>query len=255
MITPGLVSISFRQLDVDTVIKLCVDNELEAIEWGGDVHVPHGNLDVASATREKSHQAGLQIAAYGSYYRCSPSDDELNFESVLATAVALGAPVIRVWAGQKGSCATSESERQSITDDLRRIGRLAQGENIEIAIEFHENTLTDNPSSALQLVRVVNLENVKLYWQTTNRQSRDYSQAALETLLPFVSHVHVFNWEFENDAIIRRPLSEAEEAWMNYLKTASNKDRCALLEFVRDDSPQQLADDARTLRRFLAQLR
>ena len=255
MITPGLVSITLRQLDVDAIIKLCVDNKLEAIEWGGDVHVPHGDLNTASATGKKTRQAGLRVAAYGSYYRCSASGKDPDFESVLATAEALGAPIIRVWAGKKSSETTSETERQSINDDLRRIALLAQGKNIEIAIEYHENTLTDDPDSAYRLIRDVNLENVKLYWQTTNRESREYSQAALEEILPYVSHVHVFNWEFENDEIIRKPLSEAEEPWKTYLRIASNKERYALLEFVRDDSTKQLADDTQTLRSILASLR
>ena len=43
-------------------------------------------------------EAGLAIAAYGSYYRVE-HDDPAPFEPVLATAVELGAPTVRVWAG------------------------------------------------------------------------------------------------------------------------------------------------------------
>ena len=47
MIKPGLVSITFRKLHPETIIALAMENTLAAIEWGGDIHVPHGNIAVA----------------------------------------------------------------------------------------------------------------------------------------------------------------------------------------------------------------
>jgi hypothetical protein len=51
--------------------------------------------------RQQTLEAGLQIAAYGSYYRLGTG--QLPFQSVLETAISLGAPTIRVWAGTVGS--------------------------------------------------------------------------------------------------------------------------------------------------------
>src|SRR6185312_7605034 len=107
MISPGLVSITFRALTPAEVIALVRQAGLRGIEWGGDIHVPHGDAGRAREVRGLTQGAGLQVAAYGSYYKAGVSEDAgLAFGRVLETAVTLGAPVIRVWAGGAGSAAT-----------------------------------------------------------------------------------------------------------------------------------------------------
>ena len=95
----GLVSISFRSKSVEEIARAARAAGLEAIECGGDVHVPHGDLDAARNAAEISKKYGLECVHYGSYYKIGYSDPEL-FSSVLESARVLGAPIIRVWAGQ-----------------------------------------------------------------------------------------------------------------------------------------------------------
>jgi 3-dehydroshikimate dehydratase len=254
MLLPGLVSISFRKLTVSEIIEQCRANQLPAIEWGGDVHVPHGDVDIATQTGEATRAAGLTVAAYGSYYRCDSEADQPDFDAVLASARALQAPVIRVWAGTTGSAVTDDGKREAITIDLRRIGQLAAAHDIEIGIEYHANTLTDDPDSALALVQAIDHPNVKLYWQSSNGKSAEYSLAVLKKLLPHVSHLHAFHWKFSGDSFDRRPLSEGQQDWQKYLEvvaTSPRSNRAIMLEFVRNDSTEQLADDAKTLHAFL----
>lgn len=254
MLLPGLVSISFRKLTVSEIIELCRTHQLPAIEWGGDVHVPHGDVNIATQTGEATRAAGLTVAAYGSYYRCDSESDQPDFDAVLASARALQAPVIRVWAGTAGSAVTDAVKREAITSDLRRIGQLAAAHDIEIGIEYHANTLTDDPDSALALIQAIDQPNVKLYWQSSNGKSADYSLAVLQKLLPYVSHLHAFHWIFSGDSFDRRPLSEGQQDWQKYLAveaTSPRPNRAIMLEFVRDDSTDQLAIDAATLRGFL----
>ena len=94
---PGLVSMSFRELGLEEIINMVSRNGLEGIEWGGDVHVPHGDLAVAERAGRLTREAGLAVSAYGSYY-CFDDCTEvaegkgLEFASVLDSAEALGAP-------------------------------------------------------------------------------------------------------------------------------------------------------------------
>lgn len=250
MYIPGLVSVSFRKLSPSTLIDACVRSGLQAIEWGGDIHVPHGDIAIAQEVGHATRDAGLTVAAYGSYYRCDPTADQPDFDDVLASAKALGAPLIRVWAGTSASAETSDDDRTRITKDLRRIGELAAQAEVQICIEYHANTLTDDPDSALQLIEVVDHPNVKLYWQTSNGKSTDYSAAVLRRLLPHITHLHVFHWEFNEGEFDRRPLAEAVHEWHDFLQIATPVpplERCLLLEFVRDDSLEQLEGDALTL--------
>ena len=91
MFLPGLVSITFRQLSVAEIIALVTQAGLAAVEWGGDVHAPHGDEAQAQDISRMGADAGLHVAAYGSYYRVGHPETG-PFEAVLASAVALGAP-------------------------------------------------------------------------------------------------------------------------------------------------------------------
>ena len=85
----GLVSISFRQKSINELIKASKESGLEYIEWGGDVHIPMGNIKLARKVRRQMHGAGLKVASYGSYFGIIYHCDEkfpLPFKKVLKTA-------------------------------------------------------------------------------------------------------------------------------------------------------------------------
>jgi len=63
MFKTGLVSITFRKLNTDEIIDLVQRSGLEGIEWGGDVHVPHGNIDNAQEVGRKTREAGINVAS------------------------------------------------------------------------------------------------------------------------------------------------------------------------------------------------
>src|SRR6188474_3127213 len=103
-IFPGLASVTFRRLSVAAVVDLAVTHKLMGIEWGGDLHVPHGDIQSARETRKRCADANIQTTAYGSYYQAGESRSTgLDFETVCETAQVLGTTTIRVWAGDKGA--------------------------------------------------------------------------------------------------------------------------------------------------------
>jgi len=102
MIRPGLVSITFRSLSPKHIIDLAAEAGIEGIEWGSDVHVPHGNPALAKELAKMTKDAGLCTAAYGSYYRVGGEPVDM-FPRIVEAAVALETKIIRVWAGGVGS--------------------------------------------------------------------------------------------------------------------------------------------------------
>jgi len=249
----GLVSITFRALSPQQVIDLVVQAKLRQIEWGGDIHVPHGDLARAKEVHQRTGDAGLSIAAYGSYYRLGESDAKgLPFERVLETAVALGAPAIRVWAGGKGSRDASATERSDTIADAIRIVRLAEDAGVSICLEYHDGTLADTRESVRRLMEEIHHPNLAFLWQPSHGETADDGVARLRDILPRLRHVHVFHW-WPNPAH-RRPLAEGEERWLAYLDVlrGTGKPIPCLLEFVRDDSPEQFLQDAATLLRWIA---
>ncbi|HHX01159.1 MAG TPA: TIM barrel protein [Firmicutes bacterium] len=247
MIKPGLVSITFRKLSVQEIAHLAAKAELVGIEWGGDVHVPHGDVDTARAVKKLTADAGLEVAAYGSYYRC---DDNIPFGSVLKTAVALGAPLIRVWAGTKGSANTSAEERAEIVENVRKIADMAATEGIKIAFEYHGKTLTDEVASTIQLLQEVDHSNVYTYWQPLPTHSLAERLTGLEQVKPWLTNLHVFSWTDQRE---RLPLAEGESFWQQYFSVIKDRrqQHYAMIEFVKDDKPEHLLEDAKTLHQWL----
>lgn len=144
MIRGGLTSVTFRQLSPLEVIKLVERSPLTYIEWGGDVHVPHGDIKLAEQIYQMTVDGGLKISSYGSYYFVGESEPTgLSFQKVLDTAIALKAPVIRIWAGRKGSMETDEFYRNMVIEDSLLIADMAASEGIQLAYEYHAGTLTD----------------------------------------------------------------------------------------------------------------
>jgi sugar phosphate isomerase/epimerase len=252
MLVPGLVSITFRSLAPEEIIRLVAQAGVQSIEWGGDVHVPTGEVGRAREVGRGPRAAGLMVAAYGSYYRLGGGgSDEAPFERVLASAVALGAPTIRVWAGTKGSADCSPEERGEIIDDALRVAEMASRAGITVSLEYHGGTLTDTRASVRSLLDELAHPNLEFLWQPTNGEPVEACAARLFDVLPRLRNVHVFHWW--PTAGERHPLIEGEARWRTYIDIVRETGRPAdfLLEFVVNDSPEQFLADAATLRRWL----
>lgn len=251
---PGLVSISFRELPPGQIVALCRENQIKAIEWGGDVHVPHGDLAVAAQVRELMWQNNLISTAYGSYYRLAVSPhDGLPFSSVLASAVALDTKAIRVWAGNRGSVDADSNWRGQVIDDALRCADLAAAKSIQICYEFHGGTLTDTTESTCELLAATEHPFIKTLWQPPHGRPLDECLSSLRLLASRLHHVHAFHWW--PDPSHRLPLREGASRWAAYIATlrSSGCDPDILLEFVRNDDPAALIDDALFLRELLKQ--
>lgn len=247
MITTGLVSVTFRKLSPAEVVRVAIRAGLGGIEWGGDVHVPHGDVDTARHVRTLTENAGLRVLAYGSYFRCTPNED---FQPVLDCAIALGAPLIRIWAGDRASANADDAWRDAVIAQSQRAVQMAQQAGIAVAYEFHANTLTDTLPSTLQLLEAA--PGMKTLWQPPHDVSTPDQIAGLLAVLPWLANVHVFHWRRGDRA--RLPLREGAALWSVRLEIAASDDRdvAALLEFVRDDDVGQLMEDARTLHDLIA---
>jgi 3-dehydroshikimate dehydratase len=255
MIKPGLVSVTFRNLSPAEVAQWAYRASLQAIEWGGDVHVPHGDTASARTARKLTTERGLVVSSYGSYYRIGESEGQgLSFDAVLDTALELETEMIRVWAGSRNSEQYSAADRAAAVDDAQRICGLAAVAGVTVSLEYHGKTLTNTIASTLQFLKEAGQPNLKTYWQPRTGTSVEQNLAELQQALPHLSNVHVFQWTPGEDAkTVRHPLADGKEEWTQYLKAATpiDEERYALLEFVKDDTPEQLFEDADTLSEML----
>lgn len=236
------MSVTFRHLAPQEVIEVAVAAALEGIEWGGDIHVPHGDLPAAARVASLTASAGLSVAAYGSYYRLAESTDA---EAVVQTAAALGAPTIRVWAGRRGSADADDAYWNDVVTDGQRMVALAENAGMTVSFEYHRDTLTDTRASTAKLLD--RLPAARTLWQPRPERDQAENLGDLRAVLPRLTNIHVFTWTPTGE---RRPLAEGRADWLAYLKEAPG-DRYALLEFVAGDDPERLVTDAATLRELV----
>ena len=242
---PGLVSITFRHLPPLEILKLCTTAGLQAVEWGGDVHVPAGNLYRAKEIAHLSEDYGIIISSYGSYFHLGQSND--IFYRNLETALELGAPILRFWAGSKSTKDYTVTERAQLVSQLRRICEEAEKSRIVLAPEFHINTLTDSIVSLSDLL--VELPKLRFYWQPRWDWPEDERLKSLKLQGERNICIHVFSWKIQNGREIRLPLTAGKKMWEKVF--SEKKTGYALLEFVQNDDPEAFYRDAETLLSWL----
>jgi hypothetical protein len=137
-----------------------------------------------------------------------------------------------------------------VVQDGRRIAGLAAGAGLSITMEFHNDTLNDSASSTRRLVQEIGASNLFTGWQPLDGLTCAENAQILETILPWLGNVHVFHWFPGHE---RHLLAEGAADWDTYLAflPGNSRKRFLMLEFVKDDSPGALLDDARTLHGWL----
>jgi hypothetical protein len=233
------------------------------VEWGGDIHCPPGDLTRAARVERLCRDAGLVTTAYGSYYRVGdPPPEGQDWEAVCETALALGAPVIRVWAGRQGSDDPKSAEDywKRVRAEAARLVQSATERQLRIAFEYHGGTLCDTLESAEKLLGE-DLDSMPwMYWQPRHGATVAQGLVELRSFARRLAHVHVFHWI--GGWGDKRSLDMGSDRWPLYLRAAasapaltrpdgSSLQRWAMLEFIPEDSSAGLLRDAMTLRSWL----
>lgn len=233
----GLTTVTFRQKNIDEIIKIAVRAELDGIEVGGDVHLPPGDIVTARSIREKASESGLEIFSYGSYFKAGESDVS-DFGGVLKSAVALGAPVIRVWTTPDGD---------KTVGALREVCVMAKDAGLTIGLEFHNGTYNDGGERSLEILERVNADNLFTYWQPLYGNERNLADIA--KINDVCKYVHVYNWIYGESDTVRLKLDDPPWFWQSYVKSLG--DKTYIMEFVRGDDENELYSDAQFLRSIL----
>ena len=257
-LVPGLCSVTLRAAPIDAVARLVAECGLAGIEWGADVHVPPGDRAAAARARDATVAADAIVASYGSYLFAAGPPAEGEADAVLATAVALGAPNVRVWAGfgvEPGS-----SAYEGVVEGLQQFCAAAAACSVTVGLEYHGGTPTATVAGTTALLDAVGAPNLFTYWQPPYWRGPTASgsdAAEVADLGPRLSHLHVYEWASAED---RRPLADGDARWAAVLQAAHavagdwSGDRYAFLEFVPDDDVGALRRDAAVLRGWLDEI-
>lgn len=248
---PGLVSVTFRQLDPAQIVTLVAQAGLKAIEWGGDIHAPSADLKKVSEAARLSREAGLETPVYGSYYVLEKNSLD-DFRRTLEAAQTLGASMIRIWAGQRPLQEFDEALIARTVECARQAGDLAQKAGVTLVTEWHSHTLLETTESALRFFKEVNHPAVQNFWQPNVNCTPEERLCNMDAALPRLRGLHVFSWGGAS-GYDRFGLEEGRKEWLLYLKKAAtvNRPLYAMLEFVKSDAPEQFLKDAETLKTWI----
>ena len=240
----GLCSVTFRNITVPEIIKLAKENELSAIEWGSDIHVPETNFENAETVGKLTRAAGLACPSYGSYFRCGEKED---FERYSSAAEKLGAKTIRIWAGEKNAEDWSEEEYKRFIKRVRGYSETAKMRGQTVAFEYHHGTYNNSAEHCLQLLNDIDRDNVKTYWQPAywesvkGEEAEEYNVRSIRLLKGSIENVHVYHWIGTE----RKMLSDGAGEWRRYVSEIGSA--IYYLEFVKNDGIAELQADSRTL--------
>lgn len=235
------------------MIRHAVAAGLQAVEWGADVHLRPGDTAVAEKLARRCADAGLRCPSYGSYHAAGEPNSQ-PLESVLDTAAALGADVVRIWCAWGVEPDAPEKDVARVRDGVATAVEQARDRGLDIALEFHPGTLTATADSTRRLLDRLGADAPLVYWQPIPGQKPDPAVRDLGLLVSDLAHLHVFSWTEDGD---RLPLATGRDLWERVLPLAQPTtdrwpaQRVAYLEFVADDDPAQLMHDAAVLRALL----
>ena len=244
----GLVSISFRALSADDIIRLCSEAKLPCIEWGSDIHAVPENREALLHIRELQSRSGISCSSYGTYFKLGKSDPQ-EFSRYLDASDILGTDTLRLWCGVKGSADYMPEKRAQVVSDAKRVAKEAAARGKTVLLECHPKTLTDDTDSSLRLMQEVDSPAFRMMWQPNQYKSLEYNLDSARRLAPFVGNVHVFQWDEKH----HYPLSDGTDIWRRYFRLLPDAAHY-LLEFVPGNDPAVLAREADSLRMILAGL-
>lgn len=235
----GLCSVSFRKNTPKEILQAMKAAELSFIEWGSDVHCPP---ESAREIAELQKQFGIKCCSYGTYFRVGVTPiEELN--KYINAAKVLETKVLRLWCGDKNSEDYSEEQKEFLFGECKAVSKIAETENVTLCMECHNNTYTNRKESALELMRVVNSTNFKMYWQPNQFKIERENVQYAEMLSPYTENIHVFNWKGKE----KYPLADARDTWKRYLSFFENN-KNLLLEFMPDGRLETLKAEAESLK-------
>ena len=251
---PGLCSVALRHLDPEDVVACAVAGRVAGIEWEARVHVPPGDVDRARHAADLTAIAGLAIPSYGAYARAGSAGCRQEFSACLISAEALGAPMVRVWTTSTEGLSPAERDDAAgvVAADLMDFCDQAADHGKTVSLEFHPGTFTEGARATLELIDRVARPNLHSHWQPDYGQPLADASLSLTAMLPVLSHLHVFNWTREH---VRLPLADGRSYWQALAGIATQAgmpQRFAMLEFSRDDHPDNVVADLLALQGILA---
>ncbi|USK44808.1 sugar phosphate isomerase/epimerase family protein [Cytobacillus oceanisediminis] len=266
----SLCTISFRHhlQSIDQIAHFAQTNGFQGIEiWG--VHAKNLAEDIHYGSEWLSSY-NLETTMLSDYL---PLDAPLpvlmtEMQKLCAMAHRWGTKKIRTFAGTKGSADISRLERIELVSRMKMLCKMAEAEGQMLLVETHPNTLTDNPSSTLQLIEETDHSALRVNFDVLHIWESGVDPIfALKQLRPYISHFHFKNIQSRSQLGVFAPnnvyaaagsregmvsLFEGAVDYRMFLREASNlMEMDASLEWFGPNVKDILTKDSKEIMRVL----
>lgn len=256
-----MCTIAWREKLLDYALEAARETGFDGVEiWGREPHVPE-RFDESRmrATKRLIDATGVTPHVFGSYLKfgATRNDSDIQPNDVLHIARWLRTPLIRVWASDVSSRGASPEVWKAAVSEAQEACDRASNLDMALVVEMHDGTLADTGPSARRLVEQVARDNFKLNFQVASHDDGQTPEERLETVLPWVAHVHAQNYDKmpgqEGEAVGKAPLALGVVSYPRLVGTLKDAgyDGCIAVEFAYDetgDKEAALAEDLRFLR-------
>ncbi len=255
MIQTALSSAALIGSPYASILESASKAGVHAIEWSCDAGLEPGNITQAESLMMATLRAGLSSASYASLYRVGVHS-EVAFGALLATARALHAPIVRLWAGNKSP--SPEKDAEDFSASVRGLADRAAEVGVTLCFGMGKGSALDSYERARLLLEAADHPFVKLCWEPLPGSSFDGAMEAFSSLVGRVGILCARSSGTPRDNILLR---DKAEDWLLYLDAfdeqggAPDMARYVVIRAFKDGRPESLADDVKLVRHWAEKLR
>lgn len=200
-------------------------------------------------------KAGLSTASYSTLFRAGVHDPR-KFADILATARALQAPSVQLWAGTKSDSIASDTKRFAAV--VPRLADMGAREGIALCFGMGRGSAIDTYERATALIGALDHPFIKLCWEPLPGASFD---TAMEAFSVLSGRVGLLCARSSGPVDQNHLLRDKAEDWLLYLDALDEQGgspdmaRYVVIRSFKDGTAASLADDARLINTWSEKLR
>ena len=240
----------FAKKPVSVALDIAARAGADGVEiWGQPDHIryPPDPVQIREV-RDHAESLALEICCLGSYFCAGAVTTyggvKLDARNQVRLARDLGAPLIRIWAGNQNRAQAGAAGARKIVEDIRVFADHAGDSRIGVVLERHDGTLTEGWEGVPELLGEIAHPNVWLNWQIATpadevelaeRGVRDYT-----TLLPLSRHAHLHNYTATDDG--RLGTCHFDVGLLDYRGLAQVARSCGYQGYFMVESPVEVGE-------------
>lgn len=241
--------------DIEDVVRAAAEAGVGGIEWSDDGFLEPGDGDSAFTAMMATLRAGMCTASYSTLYRPG-LHAPARFDAVLATASALHAPTVRLWAPPLGP--RGRPGLKAFAETARALGDRAARDGVTLCFSLAYGTVLDSYRRASDAMKRINHPFVKLCWEPLPDSGFDNDMEALSALK---GHVGLLCARLPSCGPGPGVLGGLDEEWLHYMDAfdeqggSPDMSRYVILRSCCRNDKAGLKSDARLVRTLSDKLR